>query len=391
MAAKGVNLLDDDDDSEDASLSDFDDDLDSELGSSSGSSGGKSGGGLIRKIVIALVVLVVLGGGSWAGYQFWWVPRQIQAQKKIEAQKRLEELKKQRREQAKTERARRKKELALLQKMQADKKEEVKQSAQQEPEIKEPEPPKAVAAVEIRKPEKAKKEPASLPKTRSKAVKKPAVVAIPEKKVEAPEPRREPTPRRMARASSVPKPKAAVTRKKRPLVKSIIARAPKRLAKVTPGSYFSIQVATCRTDKCIKSFVRNLRAKGFKPFVSGGSRVSPLAQTEVLLGDFASKSAAATMASKARGKRVRTTVYKSGSKWVVSAGRFTDLEDAAQRLDQVEDSGFVGRLSASRAVAKKSNLRTVRIGRMAKRQDAVAMLARINRSGFSGSYVVRRK
>ncbi len=29
---------------------------------------------------------------------------------------------------------------------------------------------------------------------------------------------------------------------------------------------YSIQVATCVTDKCVRSFVRNLRAKGFKPF-----------------------------------------------------------------------------------------------------------------------------
>jgi cell division septation protein DedD len=116
-----------------------------------------------------------------------------------------------------------------------------------------------------------------------------------------------------------------------------------------------------------------------------------LAQTEVLLGDFANKSAAEALASKAKGKKFRTTVYKSGSKWLVSARKFTDLEEAAQRLDQVEDSGFVGRLSASKAVSKKIALRTVRIGKMTSRQDAVAMLARINRSGFSGSYVVRRK
>ncbi len=288
------------------------------------------------------------------------------------------------------ERARRKKELALLQKMQSEKDAEVKQTAQQEPEKKEPEPPKDTAPAEMKKPQMAKKEPAQLPVSRPKIEEKPALAAAPEKKVKSSRPRR-PRPRQIVKTTSMPKPKAGDMRKKRLPAKSRIARAPKRSAKAPPGSYFSIQVATCRTDKCVKSFVRNLRAKGFKPFVGGGGRGSALAQTEVLLGDFANKSAAEALASKAKGKKFRTTVYKSGSKWLVSARKFTDLEEAAQRLDQVEDSGFVGRLSASKAVSKKIALRTVRIGKMTSRQDAVAMLARINRSGFSGSYVVRRK
>jgi len=51
--------------------------------------------------VIFMIVLALFGGAAWAGYSFWWIPKQIQGQKKNEAQKRLEVLKRQRSEQAK--------------------------------------------------------------------------------------------------------------------------------------------------------------------------------------------------------------------------------------------------------------------------------------------------
>ena len=204
----------------------------------------------------------------------------------------------------------------------------------------------------------------------------------------AAKPRKPAKPRRMAMVPEPPKP---TTRPAAPPPAKKMARAP-RMTKAPPGTYFSVQVATCRTDKCVNAFMGKLRAKGYEPFVGGRSAAGASSKmTEVLLGDFAKKSDAMALASNARRKKLRVSLYQRGEKWRVSAGSFADLEDAAQRLDRVEDSGLKGTLIARTAAAGKSGLRWVRIGKLSSRQEAIAMLGRVSRAGFSGSYVVRRK
>ncbi|MFC1491668.1 SPOR domain-containing protein [Nitrospinota bacterium] len=404
MAAKDVNLLDDDD-GDDAPLDDYGDNLDEGLGGGSGSSSEKQGGGLIRTIVIALGAIVILGGAGWAGYQYWWIPRQIEKQKIIEAQKRLEELKKKRGEQAKEERARRKKELALLQKMQAEAEEKVKETASEKPEepsggaqkpdpsAEQPRPTKASARGAAPSKPTAKTPRDAPPKAPPMGVKERAA----EKRMatKPPEPQK---PRRIAKTSLPPRPKDRAPILLPAREKAIKPKAaPKKSAslrprKKAPSRYYSVQVATCRTENCVKSFLRQLRAKGYKPYVSGRTAPSSLSTlTEVLLGDFPAKPGALSLASRARSKKIRVSVYKSGERWHVSAGSYSDLEDAAQRLDQVEDTGLRAKLSPRTVVRKKSGFRTVRIGKLSSRREAVAMRARISRSGFPSAYVVRPK
>jgi cell division septation protein DedD len=280
-------------------------------------------------------------------------------------------------EKAKKARAQRKKELAQLQKMQAVAENKVKETASEKPE----EPPEVAEKPEPEKPQVAKAPAMEKKRPAPKAEPAPAKEIT---KPRAAEKREAPPakPRRLASAGSATRMMPAPAKKRKPL---------SRAAKRPSGRYFSVQVATCRTDGCVNSFVKKLQAKGYKPFVGGGGSSGPSTLTEVLLGDFAKRQDALSLASRARGKKIRASIYRSGGKWFVSAGSYVDLEDAAQRLDRVEDSGLSAKLAPSTIASKKSGLRTVRIGRLASRRNALAMQANITKAGFRGSYVVRRK
>ncbi|MEE9241289.1 MAG: SPOR domain-containing protein [bacterium] len=384
MAAKDVNLLDDDDADDDAPLDDYgDDDLEGSIGGSSSSSG-KKGGGLIRTIIMALVGLLILGGVGWGGYQFWWIPKQEKEIRDIAMKKRQEELKKTNQEKRKKARAQRKKELAELQKMQAAAEEKVKETASEEPEAPSEEPAKPSPAPE--KPQVAKSPAPPAAKKRPAPKAETAPPPAPDKKMEKPRA----AERRAAPTAKLRRPASGGAMGQKPTAAKK-QKSPSRAAKRPSGRYFSVQVATCRTDGCVNSFVKKLQAKGYKPFVGGGGNSGSSTLTEVLLGDFTKRQDALSLASRARGKKIRVSMYRSGGKWFVSAGSYADLEDAAQRLDRVEDSGLSAKLSPRTIASKKSRLRTVRIGRLPNRRDAIAMQAKITRAGFRGSYVVRRK
>jgi cell division protein FtsN len=139
----------------------------------------------------------------------------------------------------------------------------------------------------------------------------------------------------------------------------------------------------------VQSFVSRLRAKGLEPLVAGGpaGRGGPV--NEVLLGSFASRAEAETLASQARAKNLGITVYEAGGRWRVSAGSFSDLEDAAQALDRAEDAGFRGELARRPGAAQAgSALRAVRTGSFATRREALAERAKVVAAGFPGAFVV---
>ena len=138
MAAKGVNLLPEDDDGQDNDEpeDEYEDNLDELVSSRSRRSRHGVGGVFFRAVGIVLAIVIFFGGAAWAGYQFWWVPRLEKEQKKVEARKRLENLRKRRLEQAKVERGRGKKELALLQKIRAEAEEKTAESTGQKSEKK---------------------------------------------------------------------------------------------------------------------------------------------------------------------------------------------------------------------------------------------------------------
>ncbi|MBT3819842.1 MAG: SPOR domain-containing protein [Nitrospinaceae bacterium] len=167
--------------------------------------------------------------------------------------------------------------------------------------------------------------------------------------------------------------------------------APSKSSKATISRYYSVQVATCRTNKCVNAFSKRLRAKGYTPIVSGRANSSALTSlTEVIIGEFGDNDSAKSLATSAKKKKISASVYQKNDKWLVSVGAYPDLEDAAERLDQVEDSGFRGRLSLKKSIARSTKLRAVRAGKLKNRREALALRARISRSGFPGSYVVRR-
>lgn len=423
MAAKGVNLLPEDDDGQDNDeLEDEYDDLREDFSSRSRRSQNGGGSGIIRVIGIAFAVLVLFGGAAWAGYQFWWIPRLEKEQKKIEARKRLGELRERRIEQAKAERERRKKELALLQKIRA----EAEGVTAGKPIVRKGKKKKTGgSAGKTAKPMDGSKMAAGLAKSPVAPIKKiqPRVAKeIPQKVVsqmkpaepakkapekpelvsriapKAPEMKRTPkalkpkAPAKVARKSSKVMTQLA---KPDPTVKAKTVKkrkgAPKKPEPVREVAkknqrFYSIQVATCRTKKCIAAFVGKLNQKGFRPRVSG--RIySAAPRTEVLLDKFDSKKAALSLTAIARKKNIRTTLYRRGSSWRVSAGSFANIEDAAQRLDQVEDAGLKAKLTA-RPGSGKTVFRIVRTGKLATRKSAIAMRKRIVEAGFTDSFVV---
>ena len=392
--AKGGNLLDDDD-ADDGSFDDYGDDLDGGL-SQSGSAK-KKGGGLVKTIGIVLVALLVFGGGGWAGYQYWWIPRQLKKQRIAEAKKKQIELK--RKNAAKIKKANeenKKRAMALYRKRQSDAaklkkiadnttassggamavspvptKADGKKKAQ---------PARAVPAKTM-----AKEVPSEASAKSTRTARRIKRMASREKQKKRPAP---PRTLKKGRRAATPRLPRRTSRKR---IRSS-STASERTAKKGSAPYYSVQIATCRTDKCVRSFVDKLRAKGYRPFVSGRSKSSSSSKrTEVLLGDFAAKPDALFVASRARAKKIRVSVYKTGGKWLVSAGSYADLEDAAQRMDIVEDSGLQARLAPRTTSSTKPGLRAVRIGKLSSRREARDILRRVSKAGFRGSYVVRRK
>jgi hypothetical protein len=432
MAAKGVNLLPEDDDSQDKQENedDFDDELDFEERIRSRTRGpSDEGGGFLRILGIVFAIVVLFASVSWAGYQFWWIPRVEKEQKKIEARQRLEQLRKNRLEQANAERERRKKELALLQKIRKEAEEKVKEKgmatsaqqngpqekpvAAQEGVKKQPGDSKKKVASKASPPQAAKKvsgtpaqeiqpEKKAMMKP-SEAMKRPAVKPV-KRAQAAPKPpaeKKEPAPKK----SSPKKPTAdsmakAKKGKKAPAVNSMVKAGKKKeapLPKAMGGpaeppksrSFYTVQVATCRTAKCAKAFSRKLRQKGFQPIVLKRGGASG-ARTEVLLDEVPSKDRADSLAALAREKKLKVTVYQSGKVWRVSAGSFSNMEDAAQRLDQVEDAGMKAKLSA-RPKSTRSKFQVVGTGRLSNRKSAIDMRRRVLKAGFKDSFVVLRR
>lgn len=357
MAAKDVNLLDDD--ADDGAQDDYDDMDDGGSGADALLGGKRSRGGggskkIIRVLIIALVVLAVLGGGGWGVYEYWWIPRLQKEQNRLEAQRRLEELKKRRKQMVREEAERRRTEAILLKKLQQGKeKEPAPQTAQTPPPASTQKPAAPAPAPKAATPAPAPKPPVA---PRGKVAKE---VVLP------------PAPRRMAAKKPAPRPAAPSPAPRR------ASRPPVR------GAFFAVQVATCRTARCVSVFSNRLRQKGYEPMVSppGAGR-----RNEVLIGKFSTRDEAEALGILASRKNIRTRIYRAGNVWNVSAGSFSDLEQAAQRLDRVEESGFRGEIVGGRG----GRFHMVRTGRLRSRREALSLRRQIIKAGFSGSFVVRQ-
>ena len=366
MAKKGVNLLEGDDDEamEGDAAEDF----------RRGEGRYERRGGLVDGLMVALFVFVMLGGVAWAGYQFWWIP-------KIEKAEKIRQARARREEEARTRLARLRSEAELKK--------------------------QALMILEQVKREQAQKNADAALNSNSAARPLPAALKPPE--------RREPlaaSPMKKIAAPSIAKPrdkiaiadnnKSAVTRKgarrRPPGAKMKVAekkRAKRKNSRRTdvrraPRSfYYTVQVAACRTDSCVKSFSKRLRDKGFailktaKPSPARSDR-----RTEVRLGSFSRLGEAQALASEAKERKIKARVYKHLNRWRVAAGNFRDLEEAAILLDLVEDSGFRGEL-APRPRTGTTRLYAIRAGKFAGFREASAFRKKILAAGFAEAVVVR--
>ena len=413
MARKGVNLLEgDDEEREDEPERGSDDD---------GGNYERRRGGFVDVLMVILFVCVMLGGVAWAGYQFWWLPKvkkaaQLKQDRMKQEQQRRMRLAKKR---GAPERARRSPGvpggIARPEGSQVEKR-TMRTSGQNiqpgRPAPSKPSdkraniPPSRVARGKSTLPDPAEKAPPAAVAMTGKStartrIQKTAIAAAATMKKPAGPPRIKAKPK-----SETPPPARIPVKKtppvmaesRKPLAKkkpSVKARGTGVVARKSPrGFYYSVQVASCRTEPCATSFSERLRSKGYSAFrVASTSRARGRGGqiTEVRLGSFASLDQARALASRARKNKIGARVYRSGNQWRVAAGSFRNLEDAALLLDRAEDTGFRGELSSRIQSGGTRRLFTIRTGKFASLREALALRKKIRLAGFSDAIVVRRR
>ena len=378
MARKGVNLLEGDDDEE------REGDTEEEFGDDGGSYERRRGG-FVDVLMVILFVCVMLGGVAWAGYQFWWLPKvkkteQLKiARMKQEQQRRMRLAKMS----SEAERAKRASGFSGRSQQPAD-------STAQGQKRKLGAPNRAIRPERPGPSKPAEKPP--LPATAS-ITEKPATPPITKTK-----PKLE-----MAKAGKISEKKTGpgrpnLMRKQVVEKKTEKVKAKKRegagVRKLPRGFYYSVQVASCSTNRCANSFSKRLQGKGFSVFkVASTSRAKMRGgqMTEVRIGSFSSLAEARALASEARKKKIGARVYRYANQWRVAAGSFRNLEDAAILLDRAEDSGFRGELASRLQSRTQRRLHTIRTGKFENLRDALAYRKKIRLAGFSDAIVVRRR
>lgn len=394
MARKGVNLLEGDDEEREG---------DSDSEEDSGDDGGSNErrrGGFVDVLMVILFVCVMLGGVAWAGYQFWWLPK---AQK--EAQLKQARMKQEQRR--KTRLAKMKAAIkraqqtpgGLSQTAGAPAQQNAKGATVQRTQHERPAPPRSAEKKTMQQKPTPRSPDEKAPPATS-AVKKPAippgmegkpgretaaVVQIPEKKATASKPR-------PARPRLQEKQKRVA--EKKPEAPKAKVRSGASGRKPPQGFFYSVQVASCSTERCADSFSKRLRSKGFSAFrMASTSRVRRRSGqvTEVLLGSFSSPAKARALASRAREKKIGARVYRSNNQWKVAAGSFRNLEDAALLLDRAEDSGFRGELASRLQSGGRRRLYRIQTGKFEGFREALAFRKKIRLAGFSDAIVVRRR
>ena len=378
MARKGVNLLEGDDDEE------REGDTEEEFGDDGGSYERRRGG-FVDVLMVILFVCVMLGGVAWAGYQFWWLPKvkkteQLKiARMKQEQQRRMRLAKMS----SEAERAKRASGFSGRSRQPAD-------STAQGQKRKLGAPNRAIRP-ERPGPSKPAEKPPLLP-----------TASIVEKPIAPPSTKTKPK-LEMAKAGKISEKKTGpgrpnLMRKQVVEKKTEKVKAKKRegagVRKLPRGFYYSVQVASCSTNRCADSFSKRLQGKGFSVFkVASTSRAKMRGgqMTEVRIGSFSSLAEARALASEARKKKIGARVYRYANQWRVAAGSFRNLEDAAILLDRAEDSGFRGELASRLQSRTQRRLHTIRTGKFENLRDALAYRKKIRLAGFSDAIVVRRR
>ena len=410
MARKGVNLLegDDDEDREDEPERDSGDD---------GGSYERRRGGFVDVLMVILFVCVMLGGVAWAGYQFWWLPKMKKAAQLKRDRIKQEQQRKMRlaKMSGAPERARQTPR-ASRNFGQAERTQEQNRNFSptartmrpERPALSSPAGKPASPAAPMTRRNPAPQSPATkTPSAAAAVMEKPTppvqagkapLTTAPMVRESAPPPRVKEEPRReMASPAQMPKKKTPPEKAdpgKQLARKKPAAKAGGDGRKPTRGFYYSVQVASCRTERCASSFSERLKSKGFSAFrVASTSRARRRSAqvTEVRLGSFVSLNEARALARRAKQSKIAARVYRSNNRWRVAAGSFQNLEDAALLLDRAEDSGFRGELASRTRSGGTRRLYTIRTGKFASLRDALALRKKIRSAGFSDAIVVRRR
>ena len=393
MARKGVNLLEgDDEEREDEPEDDTGDD---------GGNYERRRGGFVDVLMVILFVCVMLGGVAWAGYQFWWLPK-VKKEEHLNIARKTQEKNRMRLAKMKNTPERARTNTAPARASQPESGHELNRNQSAPGGILRPE--RSGAPNKSEKPEPAPvavmkhKTPPAIPSGKpaipiasvaETPTSPPGMTATPGRKALVVAKR----PEKKEKAVRPAQIKKQASENKADKSKSK-TRAGTKESKQSKGYYYSVQVASCSTTRCAESFAKRLEGKGFSAFkVAGARRIKKRSSqfTEVRLGSFASPTKARTLAGEARKKNIPARVYRYNNQWIVAAGSFRNLEEAALLLDRAEDSGLRGELASRLQSGVARRLYRISTGKFETLREALAFRKKIRLAGFSDAIVVRRR
>lgn len=335
-----------------------------------------------RGVIILVVVAIVVLGGLAAGYFGYYLPKVKEAMRiaRLEAEKEVQE------ELRREEQARRRAE-------EAERLRKTPEEERKPPPAREEAPPKTRLFEPISPEEKARAERAPEPRVGEKLVSKEVRPEAPREPVEKPAAKPPPPPPppevKVEKKPPTPKPEVKVEKKPPPPPKRPppppprVARAVPKKAR--PAVPYTVRVASCFLDECVKVVQARLKAQGYESHVAGVRTrliryevrlASPLprGRTENLKNDL--RLAGITV----RERRVNGNLIQ------LIGGPYLGLEDAYLMMDRLEESGVKGRVVS---LPGRATIKEVRVGRFESRASARRMQARLVRRGFEAD-VVRR-
>ncbi len=338
-----------------------------------------------RGLIILVVVAVMVLGGLAAGYFGYYLPRvkegrritRLEAEREVQQELRREEEPRGRAE----EEERAKKALGEEAKLLPSTREEAPGPKLFEP-IRPEEKVRAESAPAPRVGERLVSKEVK-PEPLAKPVEEPAAMPPPPPpEIKAPEgevEKKPPPPKPEVKAEK----KLPPTKRPAPSPPRTVAAVPKKPR--PPAKPYTVRVASCLFDECVRVTQARLKARGYGSHV-GGVRTR-LIRYEVRLASPLPRGPSQNLKDelKAAGIMLKERNVK-GNLIQLVGGPYVGLEDAYLTMDRLEKRGVKGRVVS---LPEKATMKEVRVGHFESKASAQRMRARLVRGGFEAD-VVRR-
>jgi cell division septation protein DedD len=187
------------------------------------------------------------------------------------------------------------------------------------------------------------------------------------------------TPR--AKAKKVKKSPETVKASSKPKPKS----GPKKIASLakSENSKFHIQAGAFVVRKNAESLLKQLRGKGFSPFIQTRSKISN--QHVVTVGSFTNKKAGVNTLKELTGKGFNASYYKTPkNSFSIKIGQFSNLKNAQKAQDRLSIKGI---LSESHKADVSAKTYMVHLGVFPNRERARLTQEKLTRAGFPKTFI----